>query len=65
MGINGQLSQWKQVSSSYDLGACLNSEMATFADNGKLLLMVETQAECEGLQKDLSMMGELSTKYQM
>ncbi|EMP29807.1 hypothetical protein UY3_13071 [Chelonia mydas] len=47
-----------------DLEKGVNSEVATFTDDTKLLKIVQSQADCEELQKDLSL-GDWATKWQM
>ncbi|CAM5165838.1 unnamed protein product [Natator depressus] len=81
VGINGQFSEWREVNSGVPQGSVLgpvlfnifindlekgvNSEVAKFADDTKLLKIVKTQADCEELQKDLSKLGDWATKWQM
>ncbi|CAM4478002.1 unnamed protein product [Lepidochelys kempii] len=81
VGINGQFSKGREVYSGVPQGSILgpvlfnifindlekgvNSEVAKFADDTKLLKIVKTQADCEELQKDLSKLGDWATKWQM
>ncbi|CAM4534756.1 unnamed protein product [Lepidochelys kempii] len=81
VGINGKFSEWKGVSSGVPQGSVLgpilfnlfinnlekgvNSEVAKFADDTKLLKIVKTKADCEELQKDLTKLSDLATKWQM
>ncbi|CAM5147952.1 unnamed protein product [Eretmochelys imbricata] len=81
VGINGQFSEWREVNSDVPQGSVLgpvlfnmfindlekgvNSEVAKFADDTKLLKIAKTQADYEELQKDLSKLGDWATKWQM
>ncbi|CAM5079620.1 unnamed protein product [Natator depressus] len=81
IGINGQFSEWREVNSSVPQGSVLgpvlfnifindlekgvNSEVATFADDTKLLKIVKSQVDCQELQKDLTKLGDWATKWQM
>ncbi|CAM4545379.1 unnamed protein product [Caretta caretta] len=78
VGINGKFSEWRGVSSGVPQGSVLgpilfnlfindlekgvNSEVAKFADNTKLLKIVKTKADCEELQKDLTKLSDWATK---
>ncbi|CAM4589481.1 unnamed protein product [Caretta caretta] len=80
-GINGQFSEWREVNSGvpqgsvlgpilfnifiHDLEKVVNSEVAKFADDTKVLKIVKSRADCEELQKDLSKLGDGATKLQM
>ncbi|CAM5134922.1 unnamed protein product [Natator depressus] len=48
-----------------DLEKGVNSEVAKFADDTKLLKIVKSQADCEELQKNLTKLGDWATKWQM
>ncbi|CAM5150171.1 unnamed protein product [Eretmochelys imbricata] len=48
-----------------DLEKGVNSEVAKFADDTKLLKVVKTKADCEELQKDLTKLSDWATKWQM
>ncbi|CAM4598511.1 unnamed protein product [Caretta caretta] len=48
-----------------DLEKGVNSEVAKFADDTKLLEIVKTKADCEELQKDLTKLSDWATKWQM
>ncbi|CAM5151637.1 unnamed protein product [Natator depressus] len=79
--INGLFSQWKDVNSEIpqgsvlgpvlfnifinDLTSGLNSEVAKFADNTKLFKIVKSKADREGLQRDLTKVGDWATQWQM
>uniref|UniRef100_A0A8C3IBY2 Reverse transcriptase domain-containing protein n=1 Tax=Chrysemys picta bellii TaxID=8478 RepID=A0A8C3IBY2_CHRPI len=79
--INGKFSEWRGVTSGVlqasglgpilfnlfinDLEKGVNSEMAKFADDTKLLKIVKTKADCEELQKDLIKLSDWATKWQM
>ncbi|CAM5136177.1 unnamed protein product [Eretmochelys imbricata] len=79
--LNGQFSEWREVNSGVPQGSVLgsvlfnifindlekgvNSKVAKFADDTKLLKIVKSQADCEELQKDLSDLGDWATKWQM
>ncbi|CAM5124383.1 unnamed protein product, partial [Natator depressus] len=81
VGINGKFSEWRAVTSGVPQGSVLgpilfnlfindlekgvNSEVAKFADDTKLLKIVKTKADCEELQKDLTKLGHWATKWQM
>ncbi|CAM5167759.1 unnamed protein product [Natator depressus] len=81
IGVNGQFSEWGEVNSGVpqgfvlgpvlfnifinDLEKGVNSEVAKFVDDTKLLKIVKSQADCEELQKDLTKMGDWATKWQM
>ncbi|CAM5136677.1 unnamed protein product [Natator depressus] len=81
VGINGQFSEQREVNSGVPQGSVLgpvlfiifindlekgvNSEVAKFADDTKLLKIVKSQADCEELQKALSKLGDWATKWQM
>ncbi|CAM5115522.1 unnamed protein product [Eretmochelys imbricata] len=81
VGINGQFSEWREVNSAVPPGSVqgpvlfnisindllkgLNSEVAKFADDTKLLKIVKIQADCKELQKDLTKLGDWATKWQM
>ncbi|CAM5087761.1 unnamed protein product [Eretmochelys imbricata] len=79
--INGQFSEWREVNSGVPQGSILgsvlfsifindlekgvNTEVAKFADDTKLLKIVKSKANYEGLQKDLTKLGDWATKWQM
>ncbi|CAM4543822.1 unnamed protein product [Lepidochelys kempii] len=81
VGINGKFSEWRGVTSGVPQGSVLgpilfnlfindlekgvNSEVAKFADNTKLLKIVKTKADYEELQKDLTKLSDWATKEQM
>ncbi|CAM4642329.1 unnamed protein product [Lepidochelys kempii] len=81
VGINGKFSEWRRVTSGVPQGSVLgpilfnlfindlekgvNSEVAKFADDTKLLKIVKTKADCEELQKDLTKLSDWATKWQM
>ncbi|CAM5097662.1 unnamed protein product [Natator depressus] len=81
VGINGKFSEWRGVTSGVpqesvlgpilfnlfinDLEKGVNSEVAKFADDTKLLKIVKTKADCEELQKDLTKLSDWATKCQM
>ncbi|CAM5156358.1 unnamed protein product [Natator depressus] len=81
VGINGQFSEWREINSGVPPGSVqgpvlfnisindllkgLNSEVAKFADDTKLLKIVKTQADCKEIQKDLTKLGDWATKWQM
>ncbi|CAM5132666.1 unnamed protein product [Eretmochelys imbricata] len=48
-----------------DLEKGVNSEVAKFADDTKLLRIVKTKTDCEELQKDLTKLSDWATKWQM
>ncbi|CAM5114425.1 unnamed protein product [Natator depressus] len=48
-----------------DLEKGVNSEVAKFADDTKLLKIVKTKADCEELQKGLTKLSDWATKWQM
>ncbi|CAM5130961.1 unnamed protein product [Natator depressus] len=78
VGINGKFSEWRRVTGSVPQGSVLglilfnlfindlekrvNSEVAKFADDTKLLKIVKTKADCEELQKDLTKLSDWATK---
>uniref|UniRef100_A0A674K437 Zinc finger CW-type and PWWP domain containing 1 n=1 Tax=Terrapene triunguis TaxID=2587831 RepID=A0A674K437_9SAUR len=47
-----------------DLERGVNSEVAKFADDTKLLKIVKSKADCEELQRDLIKLGDWATKWQ-
>ncbi|EMP36995.1 hypothetical protein UY3_05796, partial [Chelonia mydas] len=57
-GSRDQLNLWTRQKG-------VNSEVAKFEDDTKLLKIVKSQADCEELQKDLSKLGDWATKWQM
>uniref|UniRef100_A0A8C3FHN3 Reverse transcriptase domain-containing protein n=1 Tax=Chrysemys picta bellii TaxID=8478 RepID=A0A8C3FHN3_CHRPI len=81
VGINGKFSEWRGVTSGVPRGSVLgpilfnlfindlekgvNSEVANFADDTKLLKIVKTKADCEELQKDLTKLSDWATKWPM
>ncbi|CAM4645910.1 unnamed protein product [Lepidochelys kempii] len=81
VGINGKFSEWRGVTSGgpqgsvlgpvlsnlfiHDLEKGVNSEVAKFADDPKLLKIVKTKADCEELRKDLTKLSDGATKWQM
>ncbi|CAM4470707.1 unnamed protein product [Lepidochelys olivacea] len=81
VGINGKFSEWRGVTSGVPQGSVLrpilfnlfinnlekgvNSVVAKFADDTKLLKIVKTKADCEELQKDLTKLRDWATKWQM
>ncbi|CAM4625917.1 unnamed protein product [Caretta caretta] len=81
VGINGKFSEWRGVTSGIPQGSVLgpillnlfinnlekgvNSEVAKFAKDTKLLKIVKTKADCEELQKDLTKLSDWATKWQM
>uniref|UniRef100_A0A8C3F3S5 Reverse transcriptase domain-containing protein n=1 Tax=Chrysemys picta bellii TaxID=8478 RepID=A0A8C3F3S5_CHRPI len=81
IGINGKFSEWRGVTSGVPQGSVLgpilfnlfindlekgvNSEVAKFADDTKLLKIVKTKADCDELQKDLTKLSDWATKWQM
>ncbi|CAM5122732.1 unnamed protein product [Eretmochelys imbricata] len=81
VGINGKFSEWRGVTSGVpqrsvlgqilfnlftnDLEKGVNSEVAKFADDTKLLKIVKTKADCEELQKDLKKLSDWATKWRM
>lgn len=48
-----------------DLEKGVNSEMAKFADNTKLLKTVKLKADCKELQSSLTKLGDWIRKWQM
>ncbi|CAM4589082.1 unnamed protein product [Caretta caretta] len=81
VGINAKFSEWRGVTSGVPEGSVLgpilfnlfindlekrvNSEVAKFADDTKLLKIVKTKADGEELQKDLTKLSDWATKWQM
>ncbi|CAM5131339.1 unnamed protein product [Natator depressus] len=81
VGINSEFSEWRGVTSGVPQGSVLgpilsnlfindlekwvNSEVAKFADDTKLLKIVKTKADCEELPKDLTKLSDWATKWQM
>uniref|UniRef100_K7F105 Reverse transcriptase domain-containing protein n=1 Tax=Pelodiscus sinensis TaxID=13735 RepID=K7F105_PELSI len=81
VGINGKFSDWRGVTSGVPQGSVLgpilfnlfindlekgvSSEVVKFADDTKLFRIVKTEADCEGLQEDLTKLSEWATKWQM
>ncbi|CAM4640541.1 unnamed protein product [Lepidochelys kempii] len=81
VGITCQFSEWREVNSGVPQGSVLgpvlfnilindlekgvNSEVAKFADDTKLLKIVKYQSDCEELQKDLTKLGDWATKWRM
>ncbi|CAM5138679.1 unnamed protein product [Natator depressus] len=81
VGINGKFPEWRGVTSGVpqrsvlgpilfnlfinDLEKGVNSEVANFAGDTKLLKIVKTKADCEELQKDLAKVSVWATKWQM
>uniref|UniRef100_A0A8C3H706 Reverse transcriptase domain-containing protein n=1 Tax=Chrysemys picta bellii TaxID=8478 RepID=A0A8C3H706_CHRPI len=81
VGINDKFSEWRGVTSGVPQGSVLgpilfilfindlekgvNSEVAKFADDTKLLKIVKSKADCEELQKDLTKLSDWATKWQM
>ncbi|CAM5124147.1 unnamed protein product [Natator depressus] len=81
VGVNGKFSEWRGVTSSVPQGSILgpilfslfindlekgvNSEVAKFSDDTKLLKIVKTKADCEELQKGLTKLSDWATKWQM
>ncbi|CAM4478491.1 unnamed protein product [Lepidochelys kempii] len=81
VGINGNFSEWRGVTSGVPQGSVLgpilfnlfindlekgvNREVAKFANDTKLLEIVKTKADCEELQKDLTKLSDWATKWQM
>uniref|UniRef100_A0A8C3FA90 Reverse transcriptase domain-containing protein n=1 Tax=Chrysemys picta bellii TaxID=8478 RepID=A0A8C3FA90_CHRPI len=79
--MNGKFSEWRGVTSGVPQGSVLgpilcnlfindlekgvNSEVAKFADDTKLLKIVKTKADCDELQKDLTKLSDWTTKWQM
>ncbi|CAM5105426.1 unnamed protein product [Natator depressus] len=77
-GINGHFSDRREVNSGVpqgsvvgpvlknifinDLEKWVNSEVAKFAEDTKLLKIVKSKADCEELQKDLTKVGDWATK---
>ncbi|CAM5167108.1 unnamed protein product [Eretmochelys imbricata] len=81
VGINDQFSEWREVNSGVPPGSVLgpvllsvfinnlekgvNSEVAKYADDIKLLKIVKFKADCEELQRDLTKLGDWTRKWQM
>uniref|UniRef100_K7F0Y4 Reverse transcriptase domain-containing protein n=1 Tax=Pelodiscus sinensis TaxID=13735 RepID=K7F0Y4_PELSI len=81
VGINGKFSDWRGVTSGVPQGSVLgpilfnlfindlekgvSSEAVKFADDTKLFRIVKTEADCEGLQEDLTKLSDWATKWQM
>ncbi|CAM4622379.1 unnamed protein product [Lepidochelys kempii] len=81
VGINGQFSERREVNSGVPQGSVLgpvlfnilindlekgvNSEVAKYVDDTKLLKIVMSQAGCEELQRDRTKLGDWATKWQM
>uniref|UniRef100_K7F0M2 Reverse transcriptase domain-containing protein n=1 Tax=Pelodiscus sinensis TaxID=13735 RepID=K7F0M2_PELSI len=81
VGINGKFSDWRGVTSGVPQGSVLgpilfnlfindlekgvSSEVVKFADDTKLFRIVKTEADCEGLQEDLTKLSDWATKWQM
>ncbi|CAM5155297.1 unnamed protein product [Eretmochelys imbricata] len=74
VGINGKFSEWRGVTRGVPQGSVLgpilfnlfinglekgvNSEVAKFAADTKLLKIVKTKADCEEIQKDLTKLSD-------
>uniref|UniRef100_K7GG65 Reverse transcriptase domain-containing protein n=1 Tax=Pelodiscus sinensis TaxID=13735 RepID=K7GG65_PELSI len=81
VGINGKFSDWRGVTSGVpqwsvlgpilfnlfinDLEKGVSSEVVKFADDTKLFRIVKTEADCEGLQEDLTKLSDWATEWQM
>ena len=81
VGISGKFSQWREVNSAAPQGSVLrliifnlfinglelgvSSEVATFADDTKLVKVVKTKRHYEEFKRDLSKLGEWAFKWQM
>uniref|UniRef100_K7F1Z4 Reverse transcriptase domain-containing protein n=1 Tax=Pelodiscus sinensis TaxID=13735 RepID=K7F1Z4_PELSI len=81
VGINGKFSDWRGVTSGVPQGSVLgpilfnlfindlekgvSSEVVKFADDTKLFRIVKPEADCEGLQEDLTKLSDWATKWQM